>query len=213
MRRALRWFIYSVVAVDAVVAAVLLLGGLSTPGGAADTTATKPAPAQAPATEPKPATAESHPLLAEELAKRAAELERKQAELDEAIRGAEVLRRAGLAPELPPEETTAQETRAPKPAKASKKNAKGAKPEVDPFTKLGRAYENMEPDSAAKAVAELALRDQQAVVQMLMGWKPRTAGAVLDALTRIQPSLAADLSYEIWRQGGNAAPEAADIDR
>jgi hypothetical protein len=70
----------------------------------------------------------------------------------------------------------------------------------DAFLRLLRAYENMEPESAAKALAELATRDRRAVVELVLGSKPRTSGAILDALTQTHPGLAADLSYEIWRR-------------
>ena len=72
-----------------------------------------------------------------------------------------------------------------------------------------RAYENMEPESAALALAELAYLDQEAVVQLLISWQPRTSGAILDALTQADPMLAASLSYEIWRQGGKKEAAAA----
>jgi flagellar motility protein MotE (MotC chaperone) len=89
---------------------------------------------------------------------------------------------------------------AAKPAPAPVTIAKGSPAKSEAFTRLLRAYENMEPESAAKALAGLAVRDKEAVVQLLLGWKPRTSGAILDALTQINASLAADLSYEVWKR-------------
>ena len=206
MRRGLRWFLALVLVADATVALTLMLGGLSSRGIAADKPADKPGAADATPAPPSPETLKK---LGEQLALRSAELDRKQAEVDEAIRGSEVLKRAGLAPEATPADKLA-EAKAAK--KAGSKNKKEKAP-PDPFTQLQRAYENMEPDSAAKALVQLADLDKQAVVKMIIGWKPRTSGAILDALTQIKPGLAADLSYEIWRQGGNAGEEAADSDR
>jgi flagellar motility protein MotE (MotC chaperone) len=71
----------------------------------------------------------------------------------------------------------------------------------------------MEPESAAKALAALAARDKEAVIELLMGWKPRTSGAILDSLTQNSPALAADLSYEIWKRSGNAAGATAETGR
>lgn len=130
-------------------------------------------------------------LLGQQLAARVAELDRREAELEELLRGSEVLRRAGL---LPPEPPATQRVRA------------GAvtheQPETSAFQSLQRVYENMEPDSAARALAQLAARDKDAVVELLLGWKPRTSGAILDALAQANPALAADLSYEIWKRDG-----------
>jgi hypothetical protein len=63
----------------------------------------------------------------------------------------------------------------------------------------------MEPESAARAVAGLAKKDNECVVQLLLGWKPRTSGQILDALTQLDPGLAAQLSYEVWKRSGEAA--------
>jgi flagellar motility protein MotE (MotC chaperone) len=90
------------------------------------------------------------------------------------------------------------------PAVAGGEPAKVA-PKTEAFLRLLHAYENMEPESAAKAIAQLAVKDKEAVVQMMLGWKPRTSGQILDALTQFDPSLAADLSYEVWKRSGEAA--------
>lgn len=78
----------------------------------------------------------------------------------------------------------------------------------DAFARLKRAYENMEPETAARAVRELAARDREAVVALLLGFNARTAGAILDGLTESDPALAADLSYEIWKRSGHPSPPA-----
>jgi flagellar motility protein MotE (MotC chaperone) len=130
-------------------------------------------------------------LLGEELARRTEELEKREAEANEILRGAEVLRRAGITPE-----------EAPAAVAAAAKEV----PVSEAFKKLQRAYENMEPESAALAMIELAGRDQEAVVQLLLGWKPRTSGAILDAITQINSGLAADLSYQIWVRRGKTGP-------
>jgi flagellar motility protein MotE (MotC chaperone) len=79
----------------------------------------------------------------------------------------------------------------------------------DAFTRLQRAYESMEPEAAAKALSELASRDREAVVALILGLKPRTSGAILDAVTQIDPALAADLSYAIWKRSGKGASPTA----
>ncbi len=204
MRTGWRYVLAFVLVVDVAVAVMIATGGLAATGTATQKTA---AGASQPSNPDPAGTRDAIRKLGEQLAQRSAELDRRQAELDEARRGAEVLKRAGLLPEEPAEPE-------PAPAAAGKKaGAKGQKPQPDAFTRLQRAYENMEPDSAAKALAELADRDKKAVVKMLVGWKPRTSGAILDALTQLKPALSADLSYEIWRKGGNVAPDPADNDR
>ena len=65
---------------------------------------------------------------------------------------------------------------------------------------LGAAAVAWEPAASEPGLAELAALDQQAVVQLLLGWQPRTSGAILDALTQTHAELAAKLSYEIWKQ-------------
>ena len=197
MRRTVRWLLALVIGVDLAVAAVFLgasyvpsLAGPADPAG----------PAGAPAEEsgediPDASAAESLRLLGEELARVRRELELREAEASELLRGAEVLRRAGI--ELEPKETEPEPDDYPV-------------AEPDPsFLRLQRAYENMEPDTAARALARLAERDRDAVVELLLGWKPRTSGAILDAITLIDAGLAADLSYEIWRLSGKTAPHAA----
>ena len=96
---------------------------------------------------------------------------------------------------------------APSSAPEPKGPATAAKSQA--FVRLQRAYESMEPESAAKALVALAARDKEVVIDLLMGWKPRTSGAILDALTQNNAGLAADLSYEIWRRSGNPADAAA----
>lgn len=205
MRARWRWFLALVLVADASVALFLLAGGIPTLAPAADSKGPSGAASPKAESAESAATAEALAKLGQELSARTAELDRKEAELDEILRGSEVLKRAGLGPETPV------------PAAAPKRPAgKAAAPATDddnPFTRLKRAYENMEPESAAKALAELAERDPEAVVQMVVAWKPRTSGAILDALTQIKPTLAADLSYEIWRKSGKALPEPVDSDR
>ena len=86
-------------------------------------------------------------------------------------------------------------------------------PEPQVVARLTEAL-GSEPDPASRriatvALAELAYLDQDAVVQLLMGWRPRTSGAILDALTQADPGLAASLSYEIWKRGGKKGATAA----
>jgi hypothetical protein len=99
------------------------------------------------------------------------------------------------------------------PASPSAATAARASLRNDAFLRLQRAYESMEPESAAKALIALAGRDQEAVIELLMGWKPRTSGAILDAVTQSSPSLAADLSYEIWKRSGGTAGTPARTGR
>jgi len=188
MRRAVYWFLVGVLLVNCVTAAVV--GSLPAPSAPADGTG------EMSEAEPE-VTRETLALLGQRLAERAAALVRREQELDELLRGAEVQRR--LAELNAPAGEPAAPHAAEQPAVAD-----GAS-----FTRLQRAYENMEPESAAAALAELAALDQQAVLQLLAGWKPRTSGQILDALTQIDPGLAARLSYEIWRRGGNFVPPPA----
>jgi len=200
MRTLARWFLVAVLAVDVAFGAFFFLGGpLSIGAEPADA-----APAEAAEEEAADWDRESLVQLGQQLEARTRELERRETELAELIRGADVLRAAGLLPG----ETAAEEDQPEAPAE----------PEVDQegleaFQRLARAYENMEAESAASALSELAARDREAVVQLLLGWRPRTSGAILDALTQTNPSLAADLSYEIWKKSGKAEAAAATNDR
>jgi flagellar motility protein MotE (MotC chaperone) len=164
-----------------------------------------------------PAAAEQEPVpspetlrqLGRRLADRATELDRREEDLRELARGAEVLRRAGL---LPPEEEASGEAVEPDATEAKAEKDKPAAAgtaarTATAFQSLQRAYENMEPESAARALAELAARDKQVVVELLLGWKPRTSGAILDALTQTDAALSADLSYEIWKLGREGEPK------
>ena len=68
------------------------------------------------------------------------------------------------------------------------------------FDRLLRAYEGMDPENAAAALAKLYTRERQVVVEVLLGMKPRQAAAVLDAIAATAPSVAAELSLEIWKR-------------
>jgi len=180
MNRFLRWSVTAVLALDAAAALAFLSSEVTqaqaSPAPAAAATApaaTAPAaPAVAPAAEPPAA-----PPPVEAAAVAAAPEPAAPSE-------AETIPGAG------PDEPAA-------PVLAPRDPA----PQTDAFRRLLRAYENMEPESAARALAELATRDRRAVVELILGSKARTSGAILDALTRTHPGLAADLSYEIWRRG------------
>lgn len=214
MRRMARFMVFAVLVIDLAVVAVVVPGPVSTlvasstgvSGAGSGATVTPSASSEAPA-----ATAETLRQLGTRLAERSVELELREAEIAELLRSEEVLRRAGLSPTegegadaavaagtgagvTPPTSTTP-----PPPADVTAPKASAA------FQSLQRAYENMEPESAARALAELAVRDKDAVVQLLLGWKPRTSGAILDALTQANPAMAADLSYEIWKLDGVGA--------
>ncbi len=141
-----------------------------------------------------PRTVDTLRTLGEELAERRRELERRELELAEALRGGEVLRLAGITP------VTAEPATEPQ----AVEDPPGGAAASDSFKRLQKAYENMEPESAATAIAALAGRDSEVVVELLLGWPPRTSGAILDALTQTDPAIAADLSYEIWKRSGGA---------
>ena len=68
------------------------------------------------------------------------------------------------------------------------------------FDRLLRAYEGMDPENAAAALAKLYNRERQVVIEVLLGMKPRQAAAVLDAIAATAPSVAAELSLEIWKR-------------
>jgi flagellar motility protein MotE (MotC chaperone) len=199
MAKVVRLFLIAVLTVNAAGAAALLIGMLP------DAHAVSDSSEQSGAEE---ATLDQNALrlLGEELALRAEQLQQREAELEELLRSEEVLARAGV---LENEETeTAPAAEAPEevaePAESDNSFA---------FEKLQKAYENMEAESAALALAELAFIDQEAVVELLLGWKPRTSGAILDALTQTDPALAASLSYEIWKRGGKKKEQAASDGR
>ena len=190
MRKSIRWFLIVVLLLDTTAAVILLTGGFAVPGVMASGTPNEVAH------EPEP-TREALELLGHQLVERAEQLRRREAELDEVLRGLEIQQR------ITERNTEAEPT------------AGGAGPVEPPpepneaFQRLLRAYENMEPESAAVALAELATLDTEAVLQLLSGWKPRTSGQILDALTQTHPVLAAELSYRIWKGDGNNGPAAA----
>lgn len=202
MKTTMRWLLAAVTVLDIVFVLSFMSGGSapsmaeSTPpdSAVADTGVKADADAQAGPTEAEP---ENWKLLGEELARRSEQLKLREQEADEILRGAEVLARAGI----PTGEDAAKGV-------AGASLEPGRKPSAD-FLRLQRAYENMEPDSAAMAMIELAKRDTNVVVELLLGWKPRTSGAVLDAITVRNAKLAADLSFRIWKRRGENGPVAA----
>jgi flagellar motility protein MotE (MotC chaperone) len=197
MRTLARWVLVTVVVLDGAFVALVLSTSLASSPAAVEAPHPDPAPAEpaaAAAVEAPTPTTDALQLLGRQLSERAAELARRENELDELLRGSEVLRRAGLIEAPAPSEEPAVEA-----------SAAASEAPRDAFQSLQRAYENMEPDSAARALAELAARDKEAVVELLLGWKPRTSGAILDALTQSDPVLAADLSYEVWKLDRAAA--------
>jgi len=199
MRTVTRWLLVVVFVFDALFALAVFSGWLSRVAAASgEPQATEAAPAAA-APEPPP-SAETMKRLGQALAERSAELDRREAELEELVRGSEVLRRAGLLPVEKPAEASTAPTAAPPAAPPEGPHAMSAA-----FEALRKAYENMEADSAARALAELSRRDKQVVIQLLIRWNPRTAGAILDSLAQSDPALAADLSYEVWKSGGGAS--------
>jgi flagellar motility protein MotE (MotC chaperone) len=74
------------------------------------------------------------------------------------------------------------------------------------FERLVRAYEAMDPDNAAAALASLYGKERQAVIEILLGMKPRPAAAVLDALAAHAPSVAAELSQAAWQRERGQRP-------
>lgn len=196
-----RWMIVAVLVVNAVVATFLIGGATATPAHAE--VQAEPVAAADDANDP---TREALSLLGRELAERAEQLARREAEFEEYRRGEEVRLRAGLTP--PPVAAAAAAQPQAEPAPPAEPDAEQQAAD-EAFARLSKAYENMEPDSAALALKELAEMDRDAVVQLLAGWPPRTSGAILDSLTQLHPALAARLSYEIWKRSGKTAPPAA----
>lgn len=85
--------------------------------------------------------------------------------------------------------------------------ARGGAPEPPSgFERLVRAYEAMDPDNAAAALASLYGKERQAVIEILLGMKPRQAAAVLDALAARAPSVAAELSLAAWKRERGQRP-------
>ena len=68
------------------------------------------------------------------------------------------------------------------------------------FDRLLKAYEGMDPENAAAALAEVYRKDRQVVVEVLLGMKPRQAAAVLDSIAAAAPAIAAELSLEVWKR-------------
>jgi len=196
MKKSVRGFLFIVLVLNAV--GLAFLGGGGLPSTRAQESVETPVEA-----EPELPQREALRLLGEQLAQRAELLTQREAEIEELLRGGEVLRKAGLevtSAEGPTVEPAPTETTTP-PTTATEVNAEPG-PAERAFAQLSRAYENMEPESAALALSELASIDQEAVVQLLSTWQPRTSGAILDALTQTHPALAAQLSYEIWKRSG-----------
>jgi flagellar motility protein MotE (MotC chaperone) len=216
MNKIVRLFLMVVLTINAAGALALMLGGI--PSAHAVTESGSEEAAAAPAYD-----RDALRLLGEQLALRSEQLEKREAELEELLRSEELLQRTA---ESAPGDTQKPEN---EPAEeASERSEDPAAPPLEPqvagsandeptndfaFEKLQRAYENMEPESAAMALSELAYLDQEAVVQLLISWPPRTSGAILDALTQADPMLAASLSYEIWKQGGKKRAAAASDSR
>lgn len=68
------------------------------------------------------------------------------------------------------------------------------------FDRLLKAYEGMDPENAAAALAEVYRKDRHVVVEVLLGMKPRQAAAVLDSIAAAAPPIAAELSLEVWKR-------------
>ncbi|MCP3979368.1 MAG: hypothetical protein GY716_08570 [bacterium] len=198
MRRSVRWFLIAVLVLNTA-AVVVLFGGPLVLGDVTERSADAPAAMT-------PPTREALMALGRQLADRTQEIERRELELQELLRSEEVQRRIALL-----EAAKKKSSGKPGPTVAAPDPAELAEREAArlAFERLQRAFENMEPESAATALAELAGLDQEAALQVFEGWKPRTSGAILDALTQTHPALAAKLSYEIWRRSGNGKPPAA----
>ena len=213
MRRLARWFMVLVLVLDAVVVTVLLTGGTTQIFAQQAPKANSEQPA---AFEPSAAsesaadestrwTKDALQLLGNALAARSEELDRRQLEVEELARSVETLKRAGIDQEAP---SAGAENEGNTPGLPPGSQQAGAHRQ-ELFTRLSKTYENMEPASAAAALSKLALLDKGAVVELILGWKPRVAGAVLDELTLSDPALAADLSYGIWLLSGKNGSAAA----
>ncbi len=212
MKACARALLASVLVADLVVVVGLAGGAVSGLGVWADEAATESTGTLSDENAregPLPQEAESLARLGRELAERLRELERREAELAELGRAEEVLRRAGIVPV--PDGPDAGEDASSEVARTEAAQAHAAGPSA--FDRLRRAYENMEPDTAAQALSALARRDREAVIALLAAWNPRVSGAILDALTRADAALAAELSYEVWKRSGKPVPELAKAGR
>lgn len=195
MNKLARWLLIGVLVGNSMIAA-FVLGGASY----------SPVHAQEP--EPKEEqdpTREALRLLGEELAQRSEALEQREAEFNELTRAEELRLREALTttPDAIADTVPGTPAQATATAEVDTSDASlGSDAAQQAFSRLSKAYENMEPESAALAMQELATIDGEAVVQLLSGWPPRTSGGILDALTQIDPGLSAKLSYEIWKRAG-----------
>lgn len=196
MRRMAKWFLASVIVFDLILVTSFLGSELTTSWAQSS-----PPPETVNPENPwsKKALAE----LGKALRERQEALDRREEELGELARGEEILdaaREAGsIDPEAPAETEAEPAPAAPEPAPTATTDPDAERRQSEAFASLSKAYAAMEPDGAASALAELARRDQRAVVQLLIDWQPRTSGAILDALTQRDAALAAELSYEIWK--------------
>jgi hypothetical protein len=187
-----RWFVVVVLALDAVAAFLYIGTSLFETSAAVPAAVVEAKPAPAPAVTLAPASA-SAPAPAPTSAQPVAPTEPAPSTTTAAI----------PATTIPGAVNPAAPVAAAVPSSGATGATAAAKeaPKSEAFLRLLHAYENMEPESAAKAIAELAAKDKEAVVQMMLGWKPRTSGQILDALTQFNPKLAAELSYEVWKRG------------
>ncbi|HHN75122.1 MAG TPA: hypothetical protein ENK10_07850 [Acidobacteria bacterium] len=129
--------------------------------------------------------------LVDELTRQKAVLERKAKELAERERQLEIVRA----------ELLAEREAIDKQKKELAREREAFESEGAPnFGRLLKAYEGMDPENAASALAELYARDRDVVVDLLLGLKSRQAALILDALAATHPKIAAELSLQIWKQ-------------
>ena len=67
----------------------------------------------------------------------------------------------------------------------------------DSFKRLVKAFAGMEPENAARALAELYNRDRDTAIDLMLALPARRSGAILDALAQTKPGLAADISADM----------------
>ncbi len=193
-RRTLMFLMMTAIAANAVLLVDSLTTGVLVPRVEAREPAATPAASAPPAAAAKPqpaaATVPAAPAdtieqtyldLVAQLTAHNETLTRKEQELAERERQFAVLR----------QELLAEKANAPAAGAAAKSAA---------FDKLLKAYEGMDPANAAAAMAELYNKDRGVTVDVLLGLKARQSGAILDALAETSPTIAAELSLEVWKR-------------
>ena len=190
LRHVLVGVLGAAVLVNLIIAADILgnLGLL--PGAEAGAKEEVRAPKDAPAANAGAKEAEAaYKALVSELQAQKQTLDKKSQELAERERQVGVVRA----------ELQAQQDQQPaQAARPGQQGSGGAQSQPgDSFKRLVKAFAGMEPENAARALAELYNRDRDTAIDLMLALPARRSGAILDALAQTKPGLAADISADM----------------